>query len=111
MAAPRNITELLVTWRDGERAALDELMPLVHDEPRGLASASLARVRQGHTLPTIELVHEAYLKLVDPRRVRGQNRAPFFGVAAQMMRRVLVNQARAQAADKRDQGAQGWSPA
>jgi RNA polymerase sigma factor (TIGR02999 family) len=109
MAAPRNITELLVAWSDGDRAALDELVPLVYDQLHGLASASLARERQGHTLQTTALVHEAYLKLVDQRRVRWQNRAHFFGVAAQMMRRILVSHARAHAAGKRGHGAQPLS--
>jgi RNA polymerase sigma factor (TIGR02999 family) len=109
MASSRNITELLVAWGDGDRAALDELMPLVYDELRGQASAYLARERQGHTLQTTALVHEAYLKLVDQRRVRWQNRAHFFGVAAQMMRRILVSHARAHGAVKRGQGAQPLS--
>jgi RNA polymerase sigma factor (TIGR02999 family) len=105
MAASRNITELLVAWSEGDRAALDELMPLVYDELRGLASAYLARERQGHTLQTTALVHEAYVKLVDQRRVEWQNRAHFFGVAAQMMRRILVSHARAHRAKKRGHGA------
>ncbi len=105
MASSRNITQLLVAWSEGDRAALDELMPLVYDELRGLASAYLARERQGHTLQTTALVHEAYLKLVDQRRVQWQNRAHFFGVAAQMMRRILVSHARAHSAKKRGQGA------
>ena len=105
MASSRNITELLVAWGEGDRAALDELMPLVYDELRGLASAYLARERQGHTLQTTALVHEAYLKLVDQRRVQWQNRAHFFGVAAQMMRRILVSHARAHRAAKRGHGA------
>jgi RNA polymerase sigma factor (TIGR02999 family) len=109
MAASRNITELLVAWGEGDRAALDELMPLVYDELRGQASSYLARERQGHTLQTTALVHEAYLKLVDQRRVRWQNRAHFFGVAAQMMRRILVSHARAHGARKRGHGVQPLS--
>jgi RNA polymerase sigma factor (TIGR02999 family) len=109
MAASRNITELLMAWSDGDRAALDELMPLVYGELRGLASAYLARERRGHTLQTTALVHEAYLKLVDQRRARWQNRAHFFGVAAQMMRRILVSHARAHGAEKRGRAAQPLS--
>jgi RNA polymerase sigma factor (TIGR02999 family) len=109
MTSSRNITELLVAWSDGDRAALDELMPLVYDELRGLASAYLARERPGHTLQTTALVHEAYLKLVDQRRVQWQNRAHFFGIAAQMMRRILVSHARAHRAEKRGRGAQPLS--
>src|SRR5258708_38402572 len=104
MASSRNITEPLAAWSAGDRADLDELMPLVYDELRGLASAYLARERQGHTLQTTALVHEAYLKLVDQRRVEWQNRAHFFGVAAQMMRRILVSHARAHSAKKRGRG-------
>jgi RNA polymerase sigma factor (TIGR02999 family) len=84
-------------------------MPLVYDELCGLASAYLARERQDHTLHTTALVHEAYLKLFDQRRVRWQNRAHFFGVAAQMMRRILVSYARAHRAEKRGYGARPLS--
>src|SRR5260370_31154535 len=109
MAGSRITTESLWAGSAGGRAALDELVPLVYDELRGLASAYLARERHGHTLQTTALVHEAYLKLVDQRRVQWQNRAHFFGVAAQMMRRILVSHARAHAAGKRGPGAKPLS--
>jgi RNA polymerase sigma factor (TIGR02999 family) len=95
------VTELLQAWSEGDVAARDLLMPLVYDELRRRASAYLRRERPGHTLQPTALVHEAYLRLVDQRRVAWRNRAQFFGVAAEMMRRVLVDHARANKAAKR----------
>ena len=95
------VTELLKAWSEGNVAARDLLMPLVYDELRRRASAYLRRERPGHTLQPTALVHEAYLRLVDQRRVAWRNRAQFFGVAAEMMRRVLVDHARANKAAKR----------
>ena len=98
---PQGVTLLLERWGAGDEGALEELLPLVHDELRRLAGAYLRRERQGHTLQPTALVNEAYLKLVDQRGARWQNRAQFFGVAAQLMRRILVDHARARKAEKR----------
>jgi RNA polymerase sigma factor (TIGR02999 family) len=100
-----DVTELLQAWSGGDRAALDRLMPLVYDELKRVAARHLAGERAGHTLQATALVHEAYLKLVDQRSARWQNRAQFFAVAAQLMRRILVDHARAHAAAKRGAGA------
>jgi RNA polymerase sigma factor (TIGR02999 family) len=96
-----DITELLVAWSNGDKAADGVLIDAVYGELRQLARAHLRRERTGHSLPPTALVHEAYLKLVDQRRVRWQNRAHFFGIAAQQMRRILVDHARAHGAAKR----------
>ncbi len=98
------ITQLLVDWSDGRREALDDLLPLVYDELRRLASRYLRREPSDHTFEPTALVHEAYLRLVDQRRVRWRNRAHFYGIAAQIMRRILVDHARAHAAEKRGAG-------
>jgi len=90
------ITELLVAWSGGDRSALDQLAPVVYEELRRQARALMARERPGHTLQTTALVNEAYLRLVDCNRMRWQDRAHFFAVSAQMMRRVLVDYARRQ---------------
>ena len=95
------VTGLLVAWGEGDKAALDELMPVVYDELRRLAQNYLSRERPGHTLQTTALVHEAYLRLVDQKSVNWQNRAQFFGIAAQMMRRILINHAKDRNAKKR----------
>jgi RNA polymerase sigma factor (TIGR02999 family) len=95
------VTALLKAWSNGNVAARDLLMPLVYEELRRRASAYLRRERPGHTLQPTALVHEAYLRLVDQRRVAWQNRAQFFGVAAEMMRRILVDHARAKLTAKR----------
>jgi len=95
------VTELLKAWGDGDRGALDRLVPLVYAELKRRAGAQLARERGSHTLQPTALVHEAFLRLVDQRSARWQNRAQFFGVAAQLMRRILVDHARARAAAKR----------
>ncbi len=100
-APQHDVTRLLVRLTDGDRAVLDDLLPLIYGELRRLAGGYLRRERQGHTLEPTALVHEAYLRMVDQTQVRWQNRAHFFGVAAQMMRRILVDHARAHEAEKR----------
>ncbi|NOT60510.1 MAG: sigma-70 family RNA polymerase sigma factor [Acidobacteria bacterium] len=95
-----HVTELLLAWRNGEAAALDELTPLVYDELHKLAGAYLRRERRGHTLQTSGLVNEAFVRLIG-QQIDWQNRAHFFGIAAQMMRRILVDYARARQTDKR----------
>jgi RNA polymerase sigma factor (TIGR02999 family) len=104
-AAPNaGVTRLLVRWTDGDKIALEELMPLVYDELRRLAQAYLRRENPGHTLQSTALVHEAYIRLID-QRVSWQNRAHFFAIAAQAMRRILVDHARNRNAAKRGDGA------
>ena len=98
------ITQLLVAWSDGKAEAVDELLPLVYSELRRLASRYLRHERTGHTLQPTALVHEAYMRLVDQRKVRWRNRAHFFGISAQVMRRILVDHARAHRAEKRGAG-------
>lgn len=98
---PDNVTQLLVSWSQGDQQALKELTPLVYKELRRLAGHYLRRERPDHTLQGTALVHEAYLRLVDQKRVKWQNRAHFFGVAAQMIRRILVDHARGHRAEKR----------
>ena len=102
---PPRLTQLLVAWSDGDQKALDELFPLVYDELRQVARRHMRRERRGHTLRTTALVNDAYLRLVDQRQVRWQNRAHFFAIAAQMMRRILVDHARAKHYEKRGGGA------
>ena len=102
MGTPRHdVTELLRAWRDGDSAARDQLIPIVYQELRRLAAAHLRRERPDHTLEPTALVHEVYLRLIDQERVIWQNRAQFFCVASQMMRRVLVDHARAHHMAKR----------
>jgi RNA polymerase sigma-70 factor, ECF subfamily len=103
--SPIEVTSLLVAWGNGDKQAMEQLMPLVYEELRRLASRHLGRERAGHTLQTTALVHEAYLRLVDQREADWQNRAHFFAVAAQMMRRILVDYARARRFAKRGGGA------
>lgn len=91
---PNEVTRMLVAWSNGDEAARDQLMPLVYDELHRLAKQYMNRERPGHTLQTSALVNEAFLRLVDQRDVHWQNRAHFFGIAAQMMRRILVDYAR-----------------
>jgi RNA polymerase sigma factor (TIGR02999 family) len=98
---PGDVTALLIDWNKGDSRALDALLPLVYDELRRLAAHYLRRERPGHTLQGTALVHEAYLRLIDQSRVEWQNRAHFFGVAAQMIRRILVDHARAKKSAKR----------
>jgi RNA polymerase sigma factor (TIGR02999 family) len=95
------VTELLQAWGGGDLEARDRLMPLVYHELRRRAAAYLRREARDHTLQPTALVHEAYLRLVDQRRVAWQNRAQFFGIASQMMRRILVDRARARRMAKR----------
>src|SRR5262245_35732175 len=102
---PQEITRLLVAWSDGDEQAFTALMPLVYGELRRLASRRLGRERAGHTLQTTALVHEAYLRLVDQKEANWRNRAHFFAVAAQMMRRILVDYARSRNFAKRGGGA------
>jgi len=99
-----HVTHLLVRWRSGDRAALDALMPLVYSELRRVAQRYLQRERAGHTLQGTALVHEAYVRLVSDDAPQLQNRAHFFAVAAQVMRRILVDHARSHGADKRGAG-------
>jgi len=101
MQSSEGITQLLIDWSKGDQAALEKLMPLVYDELRRLASNYLRRERAGHTLQPTALVNEAYLKLVDQRNAKWQNRAQFFGISAQLMRRILVDHARQHQAAKR----------
>jgi RNA polymerase sigma factor (TIGR02999 family) len=101
MQSPDGITQLLLLWNDGDQTALEKLMPLVHSELRRLAGNYLRRERPGHTLQPTALVNEAYLRLVDQRKAKWQNRAQFYGIAAQLMRRVLVDHARQHKAAKR----------
>ena len=102
--SPQDLTQLLVKCRQGDRQALDELMPVVYHELQGLAKRYIARERPGHTLQSTALVHEAYLKLVGQKDVQWQNRAHFFGVAAQLMRRLLVDHAPRRKSGKRGSG-------
>ena len=95
------ISELLKAWSDGDREAAERFMPLIYDELRRQAHRYLNRERPNHTLQTTALVHEAYLRLADQRNVTWQNRAHFFGLAAQMMRRILVNYAVSRNREKR----------
>lgn len=101
MHSNEGITELLIDWGRGDQAALERLMPLVYDELRRLAINYLRRERAGHTLQPTALVNEAYLKLVDQKNAKWQNRAQFFGISAQLMRRILVDHARQHQAAKR----------
>ena len=91
----QEVTQLLAAWRDGDQDALDKLMPLVYDELRRIASRYMKRERPGHTLQTTALVNEAFLRMVGQQNVDWQNRAHFFGVAATVMRHLLVDRARA----------------
>jgi RNA polymerase sigma factor (TIGR02999 family) len=99
-------TALLIAWGSGNVGARDRMLPLVYDELRRLAASYLRRERPGHTLQPTALVHEAYVRLIDQRQVDWSNRAQFIGLAAVMMRRILVNHARDRVADKRGGGAE-----
>jgi RNA polymerase sigma factor (TIGR02999 family) len=103
--ASAQVTELLHAWGAGDEVALHQLLPLVESELRRLAGAYMARERQGHTLQPTALVNEAFLRLVDAQDVPWQGRAHFFGLAARLMRRVLVDHARARGFQKRGGGA------
>jgi RNA polymerase sigma factor (TIGR02999 family) len=102
--SPNEVTELLIKWSKGDKAALDELMPVIHSELRRLARRYMARERPGHTLQTTALINEAYLRLVDQQGVEWQDRAHFFAVAAQIMRHILVDHARKYQSEKRGAG-------
>ena len=104
MESRAEVTELLQKWSEGRQDALNQLLPLVHSELRRLARSYMRRERPDHTLQATALVNEAFLKLVDQRAVRWQNRAHFFGIAAQAMRRILVDHARAHVSGKRGAG-------
>jgi RNA polymerase sigma-70 factor (ECF subfamily) len=95
------VTRLLVEWQNGDKNALDSLIPLVYQELRAIAGRHLSRESPGHTLQRTALVHEAYFKLIGQRRMQWQNRTHFFSIASQMMRRILVDHARYAARDKR----------
>ena len=98
---PHRVTTLLKRWSEGDRCAIDELMPLVYGELRRLAGGYMRGERAGHTLQATELVHEAYFRLAAQERVRWHNRAHFYAIAAQAMRRILVDHARRCAARRR----------
>jgi RNA polymerase sigma factor (TIGR02999 family) len=108
-SSEEEVTALLRRWRDGDEAALNKLTPLVYDELHRLAHKYIRRERPGHTLQTTALVNEAYVRLVDQNSVDWQNRAHFFGVAAQVMRHILVDYARQQTAVKRGGGAERFN--
>ncbi|MBC7930810.1 MAG: sigma-70 family RNA polymerase sigma factor [Rubrivivax sp.] len=102
--SPKQVTELLIEWREGDEAALDRLMPLVYEELRRMAAHYMRGEREGHTLQASALVNEAYLRLADHRNMQWEGRAHFFGVASQAMRRVLVDHARTRGYQKRGGG-------
>jgi len=99
------LTQLLIDWSHGDKAALDKLMPLIEEELRRLAHRYMSRERAGHTLQTTALVNEAFMRLVNRQNVNWQNRAHFFGIAAHLMRSILVDHARSHACAKRGGGA------
>jgi RNA polymerase sigma factor (TIGR02999 family) len=100
-----DVTQLLIDWSNGDQAALDKLVPVVDQELRRLAHHYMRRERAGHTLQTTALVNEAFVRLVNRQNIQWQNRAHFFGIAAQLMRRILVDHARSHACEKRG----GWA--
>jgi RNA polymerase sigma factor (TIGR02999 family) len=104
--APEEITQILTSWRKGDKAALEQLMPLVYEELRRLARGFMRNERPEHTLQTSALINEAYLRLVDQEGTNWQNRAHFFAVAAQVMRHILIDHARSYRYEKRGAGAQ-----
>lgn len=101
ISTPAEITQLLIAWNRGDQRARDELMPLIYEELRRIARGYLRRERNNHTLQPTALVHEAFLRLVDQRHIDWQGRAHFFGIAARLMRQILVNHAEARRAAKR----------
>lgn len=103
------VTHLLQAWGRGDKEALNKLLPIVYEELHRLAASYMRKESPGHSLQTSALVNEAYIKLVDQKNVRWQNRAHFFGIAAQLMRRILVDHARSRARLKRGGGAQRLS--
>lgn len=104
MTNPETVTQLLLAWSNGDASALERLLPYVETELRRLASYHMRREKVGHTLQTTALVNELYLKLVDQTQAKWQNRAHFFAVSAQLMRRILVDYARRQLRSKRGGG-------
>jgi RNA polymerase sigma factor (TIGR02999 family) len=100
-SSPQGVTQLLKAWRDGEPQALEQLIPLVYAELHRLAHRYMVRERNAHTLQATALVHEAYERLIDLKHVSWENRAHFFGVSAQLMRRILVDYARSRRYSKR----------
>jgi RNA polymerase sigma factor (TIGR02999 family) len=106
LPAPQDLTRLLADWRNGDKTALDQMTPILYEELRRLARYFLASERSNHTLQATALVHEAYLRLIDQRSVDWRNRAHFLAVAANMMRRILINHAEARNAAKRNGGAE-----
>lgn len=107
--APHDVTQLLVAWTNGDQAARDRLMSVVYEELHRLARRYMRRESPGHTLQTSALVNEAFLRLVDQRDVHWQNRAHFFAIAAQLMRRILVDHARNRSSGKRGGGERALS--
>ena len=103
-APSHDVTQLLIDWSNGNREALDQLIPLVYAELRRLAHGYLSRQATGHSLQTTALINEAFVRLIDQQQVRWQNRAHFFGIAAQTMRNILVDNARRKRAQKRGGG-------
>src|SRR5437868_15493528 len=103
--SPDKVTQMLVAWGNGDQAALDTLMPLVYEELHRLAHHYMRREHPGHTLQTTALVNEAYFRLVDQKQVHWQNRAHFFAISAQLMRRILIDHARSHQYVKRGGGA------
>lgn len=107
--AHTDLTELLAAWSQGDRSAADRLIPIVYPELHRAASRAMRNEEVGHTLQPTALVNEVYLRLVDQSRAGWQNRSQFFGVAAQMMRRILVDHARAKASEKRGGGTRAFT--
>ena len=102
---PHEITKLLKDWSSGDQTALEQLMPMVYDELHRLAHQHMRREKQGHVLQTSALINEAYLRLIDEPQIPWENRSHFFGIAARVMRRILVDEARKRDAAKRGGGA------
>jgi RNA polymerase sigma-70 factor (ECF subfamily) len=103
--SPHEVTQLLVEWSNGDKSALDKLMPLIYEELKRLAHHYMSRERPGHTLQTTAVVNEAYMRLINRKSIHWQNRAHFFAIAAQSMRSILVDHARSHAYAKRGGGA------
>ena len=103
-SSPHELTQLLIDWGNGRQDALEQLFPLVYQELRRMAHRYMRRERPGHSLQTTAVVHEAYLRLIDQKHVQWQNRAHFFAIAAQMMRRILITHAQSHGYAKRGGG-------
>src|SRR5260370_33740825 len=103
-SSTQGVTQLLAAWSDGDGSVLEQLLPLVADELHQLAHRYMSHEREGHTLQTTALVNEAYLKLIDQKQVHWRNRAHFFGIAAQIMRRILIDHARKHLGPRRGGG-------